>query len=137
MQTAGVRGVHEYHIKGRVVRLFKPGPGIGVIDAAPVAGIDQLQCASECAAGGGIPFHKQRFSSASGKSLEAEYTGTGAQIQNPCTWQAGLQPVEQGFPGPVRSRTKAFHVRHRQLSAPPLTTDDADLAGPGVAFTGL
>jgi propanediol dehydratase large subunit len=59
------------------------------------------------------------------QSFQAKRTTAGEQVETTGILNIILQPVEQCFADPVRSRAQAFDIREVQLAAAPLATNDA------------
>ena len=104
----------------------EPVPRVGVFDQR-VVGAEQFAMPDQEVQGGVLTLEERGVGSAPGQGFETQHTAAGEQVENPCTGQVGIQPVEQRHPRPVGGRSHSM-TGNLQLSPSPLTTDNADLA---------
>lgn len=125
-QAAGERRVekHEFDTRRRLPGLTQPVPGRGVVDFR-VFRLENLRVFRQRPARARVAFDKYHSLSSPGESFEPEGAAACEQVQADPAFDFLLQPVEQGFPNPVRSRPQAVDIRKVQQPAAQFAADDA------------
>ena len=74
-------------------------------------------------------FNQNGVGSAAGYCFQSQNPGARVKVKAVGAADDRLQPVEEGFPHPVRRRPQACDSRYRQFAPAPFAADDTDPAG--------
>ena len=129
-QLLGKGGVEQHDGKG-CSRRTQPVQSIGLLN--PRRGRVQAgQIVAQHARRQRLVFNEHHFAGAARQGLDAKCAAAGEQVQAACARQHRCQPVEQGFPHPVRRGAQSGQLGKGQSPAAPLAADDAQqVGGPG------
>ncbi|MNH29551.1 hypothetical protein D3C79_897890 [compost metagenome] len=120
------RRVEEHQVVGHRWLGLQIAQGVGGLDLA--GGATQrtqmlLEAGHRKAAGVQCLAH----GGATGQGFEKQRAAAGERIEHLGARDVGGEPVEQGFPHPVRRRAQARSVREAQLATAPFAANDAQL----------
>jgi hypothetical protein len=74
-----------------------------------------------------IGLHQHDVVRASRRGFQPQGAAAREQIQAPSPYDIVPQPIEQGFPHPIRRRAQAWYSDEFNFPAAPAAADDADL----------
>lgn len=125
MKTIG--RVEKYHVE-RLRRALQIVQRIGLHGQCSM-GVQNLDIFAELGDGPRILIDHHRLRRTARQRLETQRAAAGEQIQAAAAGNDVAQPVEQCLAHPVGSGAQALDAGEGELSAAPLSTDDAQLAG--------